>query len=179
MKIQVKGKNMEVTPALKEYVEKRIGKIEKYFEGELREATVTLIVEKEMQRVEVTVPLNGYILRGEEETSDMYTSIDNVVEKLERQVRKYKTRINKQIKNLSVLDLVPENEKSQPEEQTEPQIVKTKRFAVKPMAEEEAVLQMDLLGHNFFVFLNAATEEVNVLYKRKDGDYGLIEPELG
>jgi len=100
MKIQVKGKNMEVTPALKEYVEKRIGKIEKYFEGELREATVTLIVEKEMQRVEVTIPLNGYILRGEEETSDMYTSIDNVVEKLERQVRKYKTRINKQIKNL-------------------------------------------------------------------------------
>jgi len=179
LKIQVKGKGMQVTPALKEYAEKKVGKIKKYFEGELREATVTLVVEKEMHRVEVTIPLDGYILRGEEETTDMYTSIDNVVEKLERQVRKYKTRINKQIKDLSVLDLVPDNEKSNYEVPPEPQIVKTKRFAFKPMPEEEAVLQMDLLGHNFFVFLNADTEEVNVVYKRKDGNYGLIEPELG
>lgn len=178
MKIIIKGKNMEVTPALKEYVEKRVGKIQKYFEGELREATVTLIVEKELHRVEVTIPLNGYILRGEEETTDMYTSIDNVVEKLERQVRKYKTRINKKLKYLSVLDLVP-NDNNIQEEQYEPKIVRTKKFAVKPMPEEEAVLQMDLLGHNFYVFLNADTEEVNVVYKRKDGNYGLIEPELG
>ncbi|MFZ7101330.1 MAG: ribosome hibernation-promoting factor, HPF/YfiA family [Peptococcaceae bacterium] len=178
MKIIVKGKNMEVTPALKEYVEKKVGKIQKYFEGELREASVSLILEKELHRVEVTIPLDGYILRGEEETTDMYASIDNVVEKLERQVRKYKTKINRKIKNLSVLDLVP-NGNSLAEEDFEPAIVRTKRFAVKPMPEEEAILQMDLLGHNFFVFLNADTEEVNVVYRRKDGNYGLIEPELG
>lgn len=178
MKILIKGKNIQVTPALREYVEKRVGKITKYFEGELKDATVTLIVEKDMQRVEVTIPLNGYILRGEEQTMDMYTSIDNVVEKLERQVRKYKTRMNKQIKNLSVLDLIPDTNKNIRDEE-EPRIVKTKRFAVKPMAVEEAVLQMDLLGHNFFVFLDATTEEVTVVYKRNDGNYGLIEPELG
>lgn len=180
MKILIKGKNIQVTPALREYVEKRVGKITKYFEGELKDATVTLVVEKDIQRVEVTIPLNGYILRGEEETMDMYTSIDNVVDKLERQVRKYKTRMNRQIKNLSVLDLVPENNKTNiKEEVDEPKIVKTKRFAVKPMPIEEAVLQMDLLGHNFFVFLDAVTEDVTVVYKRRDGNYGLIEPELG
>lgn len=178
MKIIVKGKNVEVTPALKEYVEKKVGKIEKYFEGELREATVTLILEKDLHKVEVTIPLDGYILRGEEATKDMYGSIDNVVEKLERQVRKYKTRINRKLKNHSVLDLVP-NGTNVADNDFEPSIVRTKRFAVKPMPEEEAVLQMDLLGHNFFVFLNADTEEVNVVYKRKDGNYGLIEPELG
>ena len=98
MKILIKGKNVQVTPALREYVEKRIGKITRYFEGELKDATVTLVVEKVMQRVEVSIPLNGYILRGEEETMDMYTSIDNVVDKLERQVRKYKTRMNRKIR---------------------------------------------------------------------------------
>jgi len=178
MKITVKGKNIEVTPALREYVEKKVSKIQKYFEGELREATVTLVVERELHRVEVTIPIDGYILRGEEETTDMYTSIDNVVDKLERQVRKYKTRINRKIKNVSVLDLVPNGLNAQ-EEQLEPKIVRTKHFALKPMPEGEAVLQMDLLGHNFYVFLNAETEEVNVVYKRKDGNYGLIEPELG
>ncbi|KJS19061.1 MAG: hypothetical protein VR72_20195 [Clostridiaceae bacterium BRH_c20a] len=178
MKIIVKGKNFEVTPALKEYVEKKVSKIEKYFEGELREATVTLVVERELHRIEVTIPIDGYILRGEEETTDMYNSIDNVVDKLERQVRKYKTRINRKIKTLSVLDLVP-NGNFVPDEQQEPRVVRTKHFALKPMPEEEAILQMDLLGHNFFVFLNAETDEVNVVYRRKDGNYGLIEPEFG
>ncbi|NMA01924.1 MAG: ribosome-associated translation inhibitor RaiA [Clostridia bacterium] len=180
MKILIKGKNVQVTPALREYVEKRIGKITRYFEGELKDATVTLVVEKDMQRVEVSIPLNGYILRGEEETMDMYTSIDNVVDKLERQVRKYKTRMNRKIKNLSIKDLAPEtNTVAVKEEVDEPKVVKTKRFAVKPMHVDEAILQMELLGHNFFVFLDANTEEVNVLYKRKDGNYGLIEPDLG
>ena len=132
-----------------------------------------------MQRVEVSIPLNGYILRGEEETMDMYTSIDNVVDKLERQVRKYKTRMNRKIKNLSIKDLAPEtNTVAVKEEVDEPKVVKTKRFAVKPMHVDEAILQMELLGHNFFVFLDANTEEVNVLYKRKDG-IRLIEPDLG
>ncbi|MFZ5942826.1 MAG: ribosome hibernation-promoting factor, HPF/YfiA family [Bacillota bacterium] len=178
MNIIIKGKNMEVTPALKEYVEKKVGKIQKYFEGEL-EATVTLVVEKDLHRIEVTIPIDGIILRGEEQTNDMYASIDNVLEKVERQVRKYKTRINKQIRNFSVLDLVPNGNKSPDDTIEQPMIVRTKRFAVKPMPEEEAVMQMDLLGHNFFVFLNADTEEVNVVYKRKDGNYGLIEPEFG
>ena len=132
-----------------------------------------------MQRVS-KYSLNGYILRGEEETMDMYTSIDNVVDKLERQVRKYKTRMNRKIKNLSIKDLAPEtNTVAVKEEVDEPKVVKTKRFAVKPMHVDEAILQMELLGHNFFVFLDANTEEVNVLYKRKDGNYGLIEPDLG
>jgi putative sigma-54 modulation protein len=179
LKIIVKGKNFEVTPALREYVEKKVGKIQKYFEGELREATVTLVVERELHRVEVTIPIDGYILRGEEETTDMYSSIDNVVDKIERQVRKYKTRINRKIKDVSVLDLVPNNGVNIQEVPSEPKIVRTKQFALKPMQEEEAVLQMDLLGHSFYVFLNAETEEVNVVYKRKDGNYGLIEPEFG
>ncbi|NLT94703.1 MAG: ribosome-associated translation inhibitor RaiA [Clostridia bacterium] len=179
MKITVKGKNFEVTPALREYVEKKVGRIQKYFDGELREATVTLVVERELHRVEVTIPIDGYILRGEEETTDMYNSIDNVADKLERQVRKYKTRINRKIKNISVLDLVPNGASVKEEVAPEPQIVRTKHFALKPMTEEEAVLQMDLLGHSFYVFLNAETEEVNVVYKRKDGNYGLIEPEFG
>ncbi|SMB85705.1 SSU ribosomal protein S30P [Desulfonispora thiosulfatigenes DSM 11270] len=179
MEIIVRGKNLTVTPALKEYAEKRVSKFEKFFEGELNNATVLLSVEKDMQKVEVSIPLQGYILRGEEQTKDMYNSIDNVIEKLERQVRKYKTRINKKIKNLSVLNLVPPEGNAIKELDLEPKIKKTKRFPVKPMIVEEAVLQMDLLGHNFYVFLNGETDEVNVVYKRNDGHYGLIEPDLG
>lgn len=179
MKINVRGKNITVTPALREYAEKKIGKFTKYFEGDLTEANVTLLIEKDLQKVEVTIPLNGYLLRGEEATEDMYASIDKVIDKLERQIRKYKTRINKKIKNLSVLDLVPEGTQTVKAVSAEPKVVKTKKFAVKPMNVEEAILQMDLLGHNFFVFLNGDTDEVNVVYKRKDGNYGLIEPELG
>lgn len=179
MNIIVRGRNLTVTPALKEYVEKRVSKIEKYFEEELNDATVLLSVEKGIQNVEVTIPLQGYLLRGEEQTGDMYNSIDNVVDKLERQVRKYKTRINKKIKDVSVLDLVAEEQAPSKEIDLEPKIKKTKRFIIKPMMVEEAVLQMDLIGHDFYVFLNGETDETNVVYKRKDGHYGLIEPELG
>lgn len=179
MNIIVRGRNLTVTPALKEYAEKKVSKIEKYFEDDLQNATVLLSVEKGMQNVEVTIPLQGYLLRGEEQTGDMYNSIDNVVDKLERQVRKYKTRINKKIKDVSVLDLIPENERPENEASLEPQIKKTKRFIIKPMMVEEAVLQMDLIGHDFYVFLNGETDETNVVYKRKDGHYGLIEPEIG
>lgn len=178
MEIIVRGKNLTVTPALKEYAEKRVSKFQKFFEGELTSATVLLSVEKELQKVEVSIPLQGYILRGEEKTKDMYNSIDNVIEKLERQVRKYKTRINKKIKDVSVLSLVPAEGNIVKELDLEPKIKKTKRFAVKPMVVEEAVLQMDLLGHSFYVFLNGETDEVNVVYKRDDGHYGLIEPDL-
>jgi putative sigma-54 modulation protein len=176
MKFQIRGKNIQVTDALKEYVEKRLSKLDKYFE-KVPEAVVTLVVEKERHRVEVTIPINGYILRGEEETPDMYSSIDLVIEKLERQMEKYKTRLSKKIKNSSIKDIAPTPVEMQGLD-AEPLLVRTKRFAIKPMAAEEAIMQMNLLGHGFFVFSNAETDEVNVVYRRKDGNYGLIEPEM-
>lgn len=175
MRIRVSGKNIEVTNALRERVEKKLSKFEKYFNPDT-EVNATLTVEKNRHIIEVTIPFNGVILRGEEATEDMYSSIDNVVEKLERQIAKYRTRLERRIKDGSVRF---ENFSfNQEEDDEEPKIVKTKRFAMKPMPVEEAVLQMELLGHNFFMFFNADSDEVNVVYKRKDGDYGLIEPEF-
>lgn len=172
MNITVRGKNIELTNALKEYVEKRIGKLNKYLD-DIDEATVTLTVEKGSHKVEVTIPVNGIILRGEEATGDMYSSIDLVFEKLEKQVDKYKAKFSKKQRNggkAMATETVPDIEP--------PKIMRTKRFAFKPMPVDEAVMQMNLLGHSFFVFSNAETEEVNVVYKRKDGNYGLIEPEF-
>ncbi len=175
MKFQIRGKNIQVSNALKSYVEKRLGKLDKYFEND-PEAIVTLVVERDRHRVEVTMPLNGYILRGEEELPDMYACIDVVVEKLEKQIEKYKTRFVKKNRTKSIKDIVPDSTITNGEE--EPEVKRTKRFAIKPMSVEEAILQMNLLGHSFFVFFNAETEEANVLYRRKDGNYGLIEPEF-
>lgn len=174
MKIVVRGKNFEVTNALKEWVEKKIGKVEKYFDN-IEEAQVKLVVDGDRHRAEVTIPLDGIVLRGEEETGDMYASIDNVIDKMERQIEKYKTRIDRRLKNESVRDFVPERNGFGYEA---PQVVRTKRFAVKPMPVDEAIMQMNLIGHSFFVFRNADTEEVNVVYLRHDGNYGLIEPEF-
>lgn len=175
VRFDVRGKNLEVTEALREYVEKRLSKLEKFIE-DIREAQVTLGVEGDSHKVEVTIPLNGMILRGEEESKDMYSSIDMVVEKLEKQIDKYKTKLYKRYRGAGLKKgLVSEVEAAR--EEAEPsKIVKTKRFALKPMDVEEAIMQMDLLGHSFFVFYNAETEEVNVVYKRNDGNYGLIEP---
>jgi putative sigma-54 modulation protein len=176
MRTTVSGKNIDITNALKERVEKKLSNFERYF-GPDTEAHATLSVEKNRHIIEVTIPFNGVILRGEEATGDMYTSIDNVVEKLERQMRRQKTKLEKRIKDGNIRFenwAVPSSEL----EDEEVKIVRTKRFAMKPMPVEEAVLQMELLGHSFFVFSNADTEEVNVVYKRKDGNYGLIEPEF-
>jgi len=175
MRFQIRGKNLQLSEALKDYVEKRLGKLDKYFDNN-PEAVVTLVVEKERHRVEVTMPINGYILRGEEESTDMYACIDLVVDKLDKQINKYKTRLIRKNKGLSIREMAPETETA-PEEYKEPAVVRTKRFAIKPMAVEEAIMQMNLLGHSFFVFSNSDTEEVNVVYRRKDGNYGLIEPE--
>ncbi|MEA4963340.1 ribosome hibernation-promoting factor, HPF/YfiA family [Lutispora sp.] len=176
MRIRVSGKNIEVTNALKERVEKKLSKFEKYFNPDT-EANATLTVEKNRHIIEVTIPFNGIILRGEEATEDMYSSIDNVVEKLESQIAKYRTKLERKIKDGSVrFENFSFNQEDDDDE--EPKIVKTKRFAMKPMPVEEAVLQMELLGHSFFMFHNAESDEVNVVYKRKDGDYGLIEPEF-
>jgi len=175
MKIQVRGRNVEVTDALKEYVAKRLGKLEKFREN-LGDALVTLTVEKESHRVEVTIPVNGMLLRGEETTGDMYASIDLVVDKLEKQLEKYKGKLFKRAGKVGDTQVRPPAEERNSDDG--PRVVRTKRFAIKPMAVDEAVMQMNLLGHSFFVFSNAETEQVNVVYRRKDGNFGLIEPEF-
>lgn len=176
MNFAVRGKNTQVTDALRNYVEKRLGKLDKHFEGE-GEATVTLKVEKERHAVEVTIIVGGMILRAEEASGDMYASIDMVVEKLEKQIEKYKTKLARQTRQNS-FRVIGGNGNAPDEEEFTPKVVKTKRFAIKPMTVDEAVLQMNLLGHDFFVFSNAETEEVNVVYRRRDGNFGLIEPEF-
>lgn len=176
MIVTVNGKNVEVTPALREYAEKKVTKIGKFFEKSPIGSQVTLSTERGKHIVDITVQVNGLLLRGEEKTNDMYASIDGAVEKIERQVQKFKTRINRRFheENRVVLNNTPQNG----EESSAPQIKRTKRFAIKPMSTEEAVMQMDLLGHDFYVFSNSDTDEVNVVYRRKDGHYGLIEPEF-
>ncbi len=173
------GTNMEVTDALKEMTEKKFGKLDKYFEEDIK-ADVTFSVERERQILEVTINLPGTILRAEEATDDMYNTIDKVVEILERQIRKHKTKLQKRYQHGRTIrfeNIVPLT-KEEEEKDEKPKVVRTKRFDMKPMNVEEAILQMELLRHNFFLFLNAETDDLNVLYKRKDGNYGLIEPEI-
>lgn len=172
MKIVISGKNIEVTNALKETVEKKLGKLEKFFHKDVL-ANVTLSVQKNRQIIEVNIPFAGAILRAEEWSIDLYQAIDDVVELLERQIRKHKTKLERRKHSGETIRF--ENV-TEIEEEFKPKLVKTKRFAIKPMDEEEAILQMELLRHDFFVFRNSDTEEVNVIYKRKDGNYGLIEP---
>lgn len=177
MQISVRGKNIKVTDALRSYVDKRIAKLNRFFNN-FGEAQVLLSVEKENHRVEVTIPVNGIILRGEEATHDMYAAVDMVVEKLEKQVEKYKSRFNRRVRANAApgSELPAQDAAEQPVE--EYKVVRVKRFAMKPISIEEAIMQMNLLGHNFFVFTNAETDAVSVIYRRKDGNYGLIEPEL-
>lgn len=176
MNITVSGKNITVTEGLKDAVERKLSRLEKYFSPSI-EANATLSVQKNRHIVEVTIPFNGVILRAEEENDDMYSAIDIVLEKLERQIRKQKTKLERR-KYCDALkfQLIPDYNSST-DANDEFKIVKTKRFPIKPMNDEEAILQMELLGHNFFVYTDADTNEVNVVYKRKDGQYGLIEPE--
>ncbi len=175
MKFIIIGKNIEVTPGLKDAVQDKLGKLERYFTPNT-EIHVTLSVEKERQKIEVTIPVKGNIIRSEQVSSDMYVSIDLVEEIIERQLRKYKNKIvDKQQEAGDFQQAYVEDDWM--EEETI-KITRTKRFDVKPMYPEDACVQMELLGHNFFVFLNAETEEVNVVYKRKGGTYGLIEPEF-
>lgn len=175
MKFKIIGRNLEITEALRDSVEKKMSRLEKYFNDDV-EAKVTLFVEKNSQVIEVTIPANGVIHRGEEAKSDMYTAIDSVVDKIERQIIKHKNKIERRgdySQSLRFVD-IPRDEY----EEEELRIVRTKKFDIKPMDAEEAVLQMDLLGHNFFVFRSADSNDINVVYKRKDGNYGLIEPEF-
>lgn len=177
MRINVLGKNMKLTTALKEAVEKKISKLDRYFSPDV-EVKVTLSVQKDRHKIEVTIPFNGVILRCEESSDDMYKSIDLIADKIERKIVKEKKKLQKRNNsNESVRFLNFDNIEDKASEE-ESSIVKTKKFLVKPMLTDEAILQMELLGHNFFVYKDADTNEVRVLYKRKDGDYGLIEPEF-
>lgn len=179
MKVTIVAKNLEVTPALREMVEKKISKLDKYFDPSI-EAKATLSVQKSRQIFEVTIPFNGVILRREESTEDMYKSIDMVEEKLQRQIRKQKTKLARKNSggSLRYPDFLSDKVKDEAAIETiNAKVVKTKNFAVKPMSQEEAVLQMEMLGHSFFVYEDAASNTINVLYKRNDGNYGLIEPE--
>lgn len=178
MDIAVSGKNIEITPALRNAVEKKVSKLEKYFKPHI-EAHATLSVEKNRQIIEITIYFGGIILRSEQQHDDMYAAIDIAVDRLEGQIRKQKTKLEKKYREDSVRFLQPITDISDEENGAdEARIVKTKRFAVKPMSAEEAVLQMELIGHSFFVYLDAESEEVNVVYRRTDGNYGLIEPEF-
>ena len=175
MKFIISGKNIEVTQGLREAIEYKLGKLEKYFTPET-EIIVTLGVEKDRQKIEVTIPVKGDIIRSEQISDDMYVSIDLVEEIIERQLRKYKTKLlaRHQSSGTFKQDFFDDDE----ELDDGVKIVKTKRFGIKPMFPEDAVVQMELLGHDFYVFSNAETDEVNVVYKRKHGTYGLIEPEF-
>lgn len=174
MKFIISGKNIDVTDGLKIAIQEKLGKLERYFTPDT-EVHVTLSVEKERQKIEVTIPVKGNIIRSEQVSSDMYVSIDLVEEVIERQLRKYKTKIiNKQQEAGNFQKTFIEDDFMEDEEV---KIIRTKRFGIKPMYPEDACVQMELLGHNFFVFRNAETEEVNVVYKRKGNTYGLIEPE--
>ncbi len=175
MKFIILGKNIDVTEGLRMAVEDKIGKLEKYFTSET-EVHVTLSVEKERQKIEVTIPVKGNIIRSEQVSNDMYVSIDLVEEIIERQLKKYKKKLTNQKQAASFFkqDYI---EKDYMDEE-EIRIIRTKKFDIKPMYPEDACIQMELLGHNFFVFCNAETDQVNVVYKRKGGTYGLIEPEV-
>ena len=177
MRYIISGKNLDITEGLRSAVTEKLGKLERYFTPDT-EVYVTLSVEKERQKIEVTIPVKGNIIRSEQSSTDMYVSIDLVEEIIERQIRRYKKKlIDKKQAAVAFSQAFIEDEEDTSYED-DIQIVKTKKFAMKPVNPEEACLQMEMLGHNFFVFLNSETEQVNVVYKRKNGTYGLIEPEF-
>ena len=175
MELTIRGKNIEMTEALNNYVEKHTGKIQRYFDKPIK-MNVLLRISNMTKTCEVTVFVNGVILRGVEKSDDMYKSIDLVFDKVERQIHKYKTRLAKRFKEQKILApaFIEEPETTQ-EAEPEIEIVRTKRFSIGMMSPEEAVLQMNLLGHNFYMFFNADSGTHAVVYKREDGQYGLIE----
>jgi putative sigma-54 modulation protein len=176
IRINISGKNLEITQALRGYVEKKVDKLEKYLnDNKTYSAEVMLRTERGIHIAEVTMNLSGIMLRGEGKTGDMYTSIDAAVDRIERQFNKYKSKLGRRIQGpkLGEVQTSPQEEGT-----SEPRIVRTKRFALKPMDVEEAVMQMELLGHDFFVFRDADTGDVSVVYKRRDGNYGLIESQF-
>ena len=177
MKFIISGRNIDITDGLRSAVEDKLGKLEKFF-TDVTEIHVTLSVEKERQKIEVTIPVKGNIIRSEQVSNDMYVSIDLVEEIIERPLRKYRKKIIDKKQNAGTFQQGYIEKDFEDENTNEIKIIRTKKFGFKPMYPEDACVQMELLGHNFFVFLNAETEEVNVVYKRKGNTYGLIEPDF-
>ena len=173
MQLALYGKSLELTPALRAYVEQRLNKLDRFFSGEMPSAQVVLSVQRDRQIIEVTIPLDGMLLRAEEADASMYAAIDLVLTKLERQIHKYKTRTHRRPRQAGREEHEPasgEPASGEPEDS----VVRVKRFPLKPMSVEEALLQMNLLGHDFFVFRESSSEEVQVVYRRRHGGYGLI-----
>ncbi len=175
MKFIISGRNLEVTEGLKNTVIDKLGKLERYFTPDT-EVNVTMSIEKERQKIEVTIPVKGHIIRSEQVSNDMYVSIDLVEEVIERQLRKYKNKLvaKQQDGGNFRREFLEKEENIEPEEI---KIIRTKEIEMKPMYPEDACIQMELLGHNFYMFHNAESDEVNVVYKRKGGTYGMIVPE--
>ena len=174
MNLVISGKNLDITEGLRSAIEEKIAKLERYF-NDSTEVHVTLSTEKNRQKIEITIPMKGSIIRAEEVSSDMYVSIDLVEEIIERQLKRYKNKLidQKQSSNYFKKEFI---EKEYMDEE-EIKIIRSKKFDIKPMYPEDACIQMELLGHNFYVFFNSETEQINVVYKRKGNTYGLIEPE--
>ena len=179
----IRGENIEVTPAIREHVESKINKVERYFNEDFQaNANVNLkVVNNSETKVEVTIPMKNLTLRAEEMHSDMYAAVDLIIDKLERQIRKHKTKVNRKFREREGVGMnfanftSAEQTANSDDNEEEITIVRTKQFELKPMDQEEAVLQMDMLGHNFYVFTDAESNGTHIVYKRKDGKYGLIE----
>lgn len=184
MKYNIRGENLEVTDAIRDYIIKKIGKLEGYFDTKpTSDVHVKLSVYNEEQRIEVTIQMTDLLLRAEEENTDLYAATDLVVDKLGRQIRKYKTKVNRKFRQegspkhvFAELEKEAQDARQEAEEAPEFEVVRTKRFDLKPMDSEEAIMQMEMLDHTFFVFTNAESGDTNVVYRRKDKRYGLIEP---
>ena len=173
MKCKIRGEKIKITEAIQEYVESKLSKLDKYLKNESVEASVLIKVKGKEQAIEVTIPYDRYTLRSEERRDDLYAAIDLVVDKLEGQIRKNKTKLKKQVKKSEEIfnfdyELTKEKKKKK-------RIVKRKSFEMKPMHEEDAILELELLGHDFYIYKDVKTNDVNVLYRRKDGNYGIIE----
>ncbi len=173
MEILIRGKSVEITDAMKNYVKEKLGKLDKYIVDQKAKATVLVKIRSYTQKVEVTIPLKTLILRAEEEQEDFYAAVDLIINKLERQIRKNKAKLQSRnkakSKEFNLDDLIPIEDDSE--------VVKRKKIEVKPMSSEEAILQMELLGHDFYVYRDSETNAVNVVYKRKEKGYGVIESE--
>ena len=180
LKFNIRGENIEVTPAIREHVETKIDKVERYFSEDVNAtANVNLKVYNDKQtKVEVTIPMKNLTLRAEERNNDMYAAVDLIVDKLERQIRKHKTKVNRKFREREGAGVYFANvtkNGADVEQDEEFQIVRTKQFDLKPMDQEEAILQMNMLGHDFYIYTDAETDSTNIVYKRQDGKYGLIE----
>ncbi|OGW48388.1 MAG: ribosomal subunit interface protein [Nitrospirae bacterium RBG_19FT_COMBO_42_15] len=175
MQVIVNGRHIDVTDALRNYAESKVKKIEKYLPG-TTEAVVTLSVQKYRHNAEILIKVNGLLIQAEDETGEMYSAIDKVMDKIERQVKRYKEKLLNRHKNSESIKAASEEAVEEAVDKDMPKIIKTKRFALKPMLPDEAVMQMELLHKDFFVFTNAGDNKVNVIYRRRDGNIGLIEP---